>query len=149
MKQIKIIPRHLMILDLTAVLISVSISFLIRLGHLSTMRFYIYPLVTITVLALTVKPIAFSVAGLYRPYWGFVAWREIRLLLIAPTAGTLALIVAYLLVSRLPFPAIHGVPRSIFAIDWLVTLICVGAIRWIAHSVLRQKDRKISGLQNN
>ncbi|MEJ2600731.1 MAG: hypothetical protein P8Z00_20540 [Anaerolineales bacterium] len=145
MKKIQLIPRHLMILDPMVVFISVPISFFVRLGYLSTTRFYIYPLVYVTMLATMIKPIVFSMIGLYRLYWGYVAWREIVFLIQASATGTLVLVAAYLLVSRLTFPAIHGVPRSIFVIDWLVTLISVGAVRWIAHSVLRQKEQKVSG----
>ncbi len=74
----------------------------------------------------------------------YVSWREIRLLALAPTAGTLTLIAVYLLVSRLPFVWLRGVPRSVIGIDWLITLLGIGSIRWIAHSVLRRKEMKIS-----
>jgi FlaA1/EpsC-like NDP-sugar epimerase len=87
MKNSKIIPRHLMILDSAVVLVSVSISFFLRLGFFLTMRAYIYPLMTITILALIMKPIAFTATGLYRPYWGYVSWREISLTALASIVG--------------------------------------------------------------
>lgn len=146
MKHSKIIPRYLMILDAAVVLVSVSISFFLRLGFFLTMRAYIYPLMTITMLALIMKPIAFTATGLYRPYWGYVSWREISLTALASIVGTITLIAVYLLVSRLPFLSLDGFPRSVFGIDWLITLLGIGSIRWIAYSVLRQKERKISGL---
>ena len=146
MKHSKIIPRHLMILDAAVVLISVPMSFFLRLGFFLTMRAYIYPLMTITMLALIMKPIAFTVTGLYRPYWGYVSWREMRLTALASIVGTITLIAVWLLVSRLPFLSLDGFPRSVFGIDWLITLLGIGSIRWIAHSVLRQKERKISDL---
>jgi FlaA1/EpsC-like NDP-sugar epimerase len=118
MKHSKIIPRHLMILDAAVVLVSVSISFFLRLG------FFL----------------------MYRPYWGYVSWREISLTALASIVGTITLIAVYLLVSRLPFLSLDGFPRSVFGIDWLITLLGIGSIRWIAYSVLRQKERKISGL---
>lgn len=143
-KHSKIIPRHLMILDMAVVIISVSMSFFLRLGFFLTMRAYIYPLMIIAMMTLIMKPIAFNTIGLYRPYWGYVSWREIRLLALAPTAGTLTLIAVYLLVSRLPFVWLRGVPRSVIGIDWLITLLGIGSIRWIAHSVLRRKEMWIS-----
>jgi len=146
MKHSKIIPRHLMILDSAVVLVSVSISFFLRLGFFLTMRAYFYPLMTITMLALIMKPIAFTATGLYRPYWGYVSWREISLTALASIVGTITLIAVYLLVSRLLFVSLDGFPRSVFGIDWLITLLGIGSIRWVAHSVLRHKERKISGL---
>ncbi len=92
MKHSKIIPRHLIILDAMVVLISVSMSFFLRLGFFLTMRAYIYPLMTIAMLALIMKPIGFTATGLYRTYWGYVSWRETRLTALASIVGTITLI---------------------------------------------------------
>ena len=94
MKKIQLIPRHLMILDPMVVFISVPISFFVRLGYLSTTRFYIYPLVYVTMLATMIKPIVFSMIGLYRLYWGYVAWREIVFVQYPPIYFVLGQLVA-------------------------------------------------------
>jgi len=135
-----------MVIDLAVVLISAALAFLVRLGFSLLMTSYFFQLAIFMLLALVIKPIIFKMIGLYRPYWGYVSWREVRLIILSSAAGSVGFIAAYLLVSYLLLPPLVTIPRSVFGIDWLLTLLGNGSVRWIARVTLGRKERKTSGL---
>ncbi|HEY8548401.1 MAG TPA: nucleoside-diphosphate sugar epimerase/dehydratase [Vicinamibacterales bacterium] len=77
--------------------------------------------------ALIVKPPVFVILGLYRRYWRYVGVRDLLVILLAISAGTvgLAMVVVFGVLSG----TVPAFPRSILAIDWLLTLTTVGGLR--------------------
>jgi len=146
MKRMRFLTKDILVIDLAVVLISAALAFLVRLGFSLLMTSYIFQLAIFMLLALVTKPIMFKIIGLYRPYWGYGSWREVGLIILSSAVGSVGLIAAYLLVSHLLFSSLVAIPRSVFGIDWLLTLLGNGSVRWIARLTLGRKERKTSGL---
>jgi FlaA1/EpsC-like NDP-sugar epimerase len=97
--------------------------------------------------ALIVKPLVYYFFGLYRRYWVYASTRE--LVLIASATATASIFVALVVMSALLFGLLPPTfPRSVFGIDWLLSLFSVGglriAVRLLAES--GQVSQKADGL---
>lgn len=82
-------------------------------------------------LALLVKPVIYYLFGLYRRVWAYASTRELRLIVAAVSTASivLALIMVILTLILTPFQLYQGFPRSVLAIDWLLSLVAVGGLR--------------------
>jgi FlaA1/EpsC-like NDP-sugar epimerase len=120
--------RHVLVADLAALFVCALGAFVLRLDwfftrspeYTAAFRFFV-------VAALVVKPPIFFVFGLYRRYWQYASVRELLLVLVATigAGATIAVVVAL----GIQFNALPFFPRSILAIDWLLTMIAIGGIR--------------------
>lgn len=142
MQSRNLLSKHAVLFDLGAIFLAASLSFIARLGLSLTLTHYIRPATTFILLSLVLKPSLLSVVGIYRVYWGHVSWREVRLLLLSATAGSLGLLVGDTLLSGWLFQTGPGVPRSVFAIDWLATVLALGFIRESIHASLQPNQTK-------
>jgi len=94
---------------------------------------------------LLLRLILFHRFGLFRGYWHLVGVRDLRQLIAATTLSTLAF------VGLLVFAARFGtVPRSVPLLDWLITIMAAGGIRfitrWIKEEPFRRPSRDQRGL---
>ncbi len=120
--------RYVLAADLLAVVLCLVGAFVLRLDwffqrqpeYTAAFRFAL-------VAAIVVKPIVFYAFGLYRRYWRYAGLPDLLVIFLAvsASAAAVALVVAFGIMGGIvPF-----FPRSILAIDWLLTLACVGGIR--------------------
>jgi FlaA1/EpsC-like NDP-sugar epimerase len=77
--------------------------------------------------ALIVKPIVFYAFGLYRRYWRYAGLPDLIVIFLAVSASTAA--VALVVAAGIMGGIVPFFPRSILAIDWLLTLACAGGVR--------------------
>ncbi len=74
--------------------------------------------------------LAFQVVGLHRGYWSHVGLRDLRDLVVAVTFSSVLFVVGLFFVSKL-----HGMPRSVFLLDWLLMIFLSGGIRFAARTL--------------
>jgi FlaA1/EpsC-like NDP-sugar epimerase len=77
--------------------------------------------------------------GLFRGYWAFVGVRDLRLLVAAVTLGTLGFVAVLAFMGRL-----SGMPTVIPVLDWLVTIMLAGGVRFIARWMREEPFRRPS-----
>lgn len=79
-------------------------------------------------IALVVKPVVYYFFGLYRRVWAYASTRELKLIAIAVSLASAMVSLAMILVTSLQ--VYRGFPRSVLAIDWLLSLAAVGGLRF-------------------
>ena len=83
---------------------------------------------TFLIAAVMVKPVVFYAAGVYGRYWQYASVNE---LVVLTTANTVASVVLGLLVPVLVLAGvIDEFSRSVLLIDWLISLVLTGGIRF-------------------
>ena len=120
--------RYVLVADLVAVVLSLLGAFVLRLDWF----FQRQPEYTAAFnfalgAGLVVKPIVYYAFGLYRRYWRYAGLPDLLVILLAVSASAAA--VALVIAGGIMAGAVPFFPRSILALDWLLTLACVGGIR--------------------
>ncbi|HJS42791.1 MAG TPA: nucleoside-diphosphate sugar epimerase/dehydratase [Gemmatimonadales bacterium] len=88
---------------------------------------------------LVVRLVFFHRFGLFRGYWSFVGIRDLRQLLGAVTLGSLTFVALIVFLGRA-----SGVPIVVPMLDWLVTLMLTGGMRFVARWIREEPFRKPS-----
>jgi len=120
--------RYVLVGDVGAIVLCLLGAFVLRLDWFFTQspeqtRAFAYAVVA----GVLAKPAVFHAFGLYRRYWRYAGMADLLVVVTAVSAASaiLALLVALgVMAGVVPF-----FPRSILAIDWLLTLACVAGIR--------------------
>lgn len=120
--------RWLFVGDLLLIAACVIGSFALRLPLGPLFVFYLPQALVMTAIALVVKPVVYYLFGLYRRVWAYASMRELKLIIAA--VSTASIIVALIIVLLTPLGIYQGFPRSVLAIDWLLSLVAVGGIRF-------------------
>jgi FlaA1/EpsC-like NDP-sugar epimerase len=130
--------RYVLAADLAAIALSLLGAFVLRLDWFFQQQPQYTAAFNFAIVAsLLVKPLVFYGFGLYRRYWRYAGLTDLLVIFLAvsASAAAVALVVAAgVLLGFVPF-----FPRSILAIDWLLTLACVGGIRLSIRLVSESK----------
>jgi FlaA1/EpsC-like NDP-sugar epimerase len=135
--------RDLIILlsDAVVAFLTILVSSMIRLefGHDLWMRFH---LIVITAsLAIPIRLLSLRALGIYRIYWKYISWREIRKLCGSVLLGSLLLISVYLFISPILESNVK-LPRSIIGIDFFVFFGASLIVRVILYNSFRIGENK-------
>ncbi len=136
--------RALFLGDLFMIIVSVMGSFALRLPLGPLFLFYLPQALWMCGIALVIKPMVYYNFGLYRRVWAYASTRELKLITLAVT--TASVIVALVVVLLTPLNLYRGFPRSTLAIDWLLSLLAVGGLRFGLR--LLAESRTASGEYN-
>jgi len=130
--------RYFFIADIWLVLLAAAASFYLRLDAEKIFP-YLPTMGVVAVVSVLVKPIVFYFFGLYRRYWRYASVDD--MLVIAVAVSTASLITALIEILSIPL-WVHflSVPRSIPIIDWLLTLLLVGGVRFFLDSQRKAQD---------
>ncbi len=146
---IQIRNRYLLLADLVLIVTSVLASFALRLDLGPLFRAYMPHAWLMIGVALVVKPLVYRFFGLYRRYWVYASTRELLLIVTATAAasGVVAVVIVAIVLAGW-----SGFPRSVLAIDWLLSLFSVGglrlAVRLLAESgQISQKADGLAGMR--
>jgi FlaA1/EpsC-like NDP-sugar epimerase len=120
--------RHLFLLDIILITLSVWLSFAMRLDTLAPMKL-LPTAMPYLALVLLVRMAMLYAMGIYQRYWLYASVEEMALLALAIAAST-AVIVALTLGVLLPLGYLDGLPRSVPLIGGLVTLFLIGGSRF-------------------
>jgi FlaA1/EpsC-like NDP-sugar epimerase len=88
---------------------------------------------------LVVRVAFFHRFGLFRGYWAFVGTRDLRQLLGAVTLGSITFVALIVFLGRA-----SGMPPVVPVLDWLVTMMLTGGMRFIARWFREEPFRKPS-----
>jgi FlaA1/EpsC-like NDP-sugar epimerase len=120
--------RLLFIGDLILIVASVFGSFALRLELGPLYLFYLPQAFTMIVVALMVKPLVYYSFGLYGRVWAYASTRELRIITAAVSIASAIVALVIVLLTFLQY--YQGFPRSVLAIDWLLSLLAVGGLRF-------------------
>jgi FlaA1/EpsC-like NDP-sugar epimerase len=136
--------RWLFLGDLLLIAVCVIGSFALRLPLGPLFVFYLPQALVMIAIALVVKPVVYYLFGMYRRVWAYASMRELKLIVAA--VSTASIIVALVIVLLTPLGLYQGFPRGVLAIDWLLSLVAVGGLRFsfrlIAESRTPGMERK-------
>ncbi|MGD2147261.1 MAG: nucleoside-diphosphate sugar epimerase/dehydratase [Anaerolineae bacterium] len=120
--------RYLLLADLLLIAAVPILSFTVRLDMLRFQRYYRACLLFILA-SLVLKPLIFYLFGLYRRLWRYASVEEA--LSVAWAVSLSSVVLAALVFGLLlPFGVIDRFPRSVVIIDWLLTLLLIGGVRF-------------------
>ena len=119
--------RLLFIGDLVLIIASVFGSFALRLELGPVFVFYLPQAVTMIVVALLVKPVVYYSFGLYSRVWAYASTRELKIITAAVSLASAIVALIIILLTTLQY--YQGFPRSVLAIDWLLSLLAAGGLR--------------------
>ena len=119
--------RYILFADLILIALCATGAFILRLdwffdsSYLETYKVFLAA-------ALVTKPLVFVAFGLYGRFWRYASVRDMLLIVLAVFAASIALSVEMLAALRLG--VVSSVPRSVLFIDWVLTICCVGGVRF-------------------
>jgi FlaA1/EpsC-like NDP-sugar epimerase len=120
--------RYMVIIDVILTVIAVLGAYALRLELGALFFFYLPSAYWMIAVAVLTKIPVYYFFGLYRRLWGYASTRELRLILVAVTSASV--VVSVLMILLLTFKVFNGFPRSALIIDWLLSLILVGGVRF-------------------
>ena len=129
--------RVFLIGDVFLIVVSVLGSFALRFELGPLFEYYMPQAIRMSLLAMLIKPLVYWGFGLYRRLWAYASTRELTLVISAVSAASILLFVA--VITMIYFqsrsPEYIGFPRATLVIDWLLSMILVGGLRFISRIV--------------
>jgi FlaA1/EpsC-like NDP-sugar epimerase len=125
--QINVRNRYLLLIDLVLIVISVLGSFALKL-ELDNLYPYYRAIFLMTLVALSVKPFVYYSFGLYRRLWVYASVNELKIIVAAVSVASV--IVSAIMVLFFILKILTGLPRSVLGIDFLLSLVFVGGVRF-------------------
>ncbi len=119
---------YLIGVDLIIILIAVLGSFALRTDLGPLFRYYLPQAYWLLAISLIIKPLVFRAFGLYRRLWAYASTQELKLIIISIT--TASVLVSLIIVILRAINILPNYPRSTLPIDWLLTLVLVGGLRF-------------------
>jgi len=125
--------RYLLLLDLFLITVAVLSALALRV-ELGPLFFFYLPFAYWVIgVALVVKPLVYFGFGMYRRMWVYASIKELRLITLAVSVACIA---TYAVVVVLySFKVFHGFVRSVFIIDWLLSILLVGGVRLLPRLI--------------
>jgi FlaA1/EpsC-like NDP-sugar epimerase len=128
--------RYLLLADLILIVISVLVSFALKL-ELDNLYPYYRAIFVMAVISLAVKPVIYYSFGLYRRLWVYASVNELKIIVAAVSVASV--IVSAIMILLFILGVFTGLPRSVLGIDFLLSLIFVGGVRFALR--LRAESR--------
>jgi FlaA1/EpsC-like NDP-sugar epimerase len=136
--------RLLFLVDLVLIVASVFGSFALRLELGPVFVFYLPQAVTMIVVALLVKPVVYYLFGLYSRVWAYASTRELKIITAAVSIASAIVALIIILLTTLQY--YQGFPRSVLAIDWVLSLLAVGGLRFVMRLLAEGRSGEV-GIQ--
>ncbi len=143
-KRLGLFPRSWLVLvaDLFLIVVAALGSFALRLDLGPMFALYLPQAVTLVIVALLIKPVVYYFFGLYRRLWAYASIQELKLIVTTVTTASVLVSIAIVLLLALGF--IPYFPRSTLPIDWLLSLVLVGGLRFSLR-ILAESRADVSG----
>ena len=137
--------RHLMVIDLTAILASIYLALSLRLdGLLDYESFAVY--LPIALVPLFVRPIVNEWFGLYRRAWGYASVPDLIQVVWAIVAGTaIGLIGFFGILLPAGLVGAQGFPRSFWVLEMVLSLVMIGGSRFFIRACNEHGGRTVIG----
>jgi FlaA1/EpsC-like NDP-sugar epimerase len=138
---------YFLIADLVLIIVSVIGSYLLRLELESAFQVYFKSAVIMTCIALLIKPLIHYVFGLYRRMWQYASVKELWLITLSVTVGSL--IVSSLMMMLFQFKVFTAFPRSVLIIDWIISIVATGGTRFIMRILAENTNQPQGSLDGS
>lgn len=135
--------RMMLVGDLILTVVAALGSFVLRTDLGPLFIYYLPQAFWLMALALVVKPVVYYRFGLYRRLWAYASTQELRLIVAAVT--TSSVLISLLSVLLRALQVLPNFPRSTLPIDWLLSLVLVGGLRF---SLRLLADAQLSSGEN-
>lgn len=120
--------RVLLFVDLLLIVVAALGSFALRTDLGPLFSFYLPQALWLVAISVVIKPLVFYAFGLYRRVWVYASTQELKLIVIAVT--TASVIISLVVVVMRALDILPYFPRSTLPIDWLLTLVLLGGLRF-------------------
>ena len=120
--------RYVLLIDTILVAAAAFGAFALRFDWFAP--HYRAELVPFVVTAVFVKTVVFYVFGMYRRYWAYASVNDLLALVFANSAASAAVSIA--VVVALLTGTISEFSRSVLMIDWALTLLATGGLRFLS-----------------
>jgi FlaA1/EpsC-like NDP-sugar epimerase len=133
--------RYIILLDLLLIMVSVLGAYAIRLDLVFYVMYTPSALWMIAT-AVILKPMVYFLFGLYRRVWVYASIQELKLIVVAVTtaSGVISLVMWALFNQRV----FIGFPRSALVIDWMLSLLFVGGLRFAMRVLAESRSPNVS-----
>lgn len=134
--------RYILLGDLVFIIISVLGSFVLRFELGSSFYDYLPFAYWMIGVALIVKPVVYYFFGLYRRLWLYASMQE--MLLIAAAVTFASSVLALVMLALYMLNIVDGYVRSVFVIDWLLSLFAVGGLRFSLRLIAEKRQNNLT-----
>ncbi len=133
--------RYILLADLPLIAVAAFCAFALRFDLLfPEQRPEFLPFL---IAACLIKPLVFSVFGMYGRYWKYAGVQELLAVTLAVLAGSVAM--TLLVIVGEAANLVASVSRQVLFIDWLLTLTAVGGLRMSVRVVSDVRQRALKG----
>lgn len=134
--------RYVLAIDLLMVLVAVLVSYALRSELNNTFFFYLPSALWMAVAGLVIKPLVYYFFGMYRRMWIYASTQEMKLILAAVTAASVLL--AAVMIGLTSLRLFVGFPRAVLIIDWILSLLAVGGLRFSLRLLAESRTEKLT-----
>jgi FlaA1/EpsC-like NDP-sugar epimerase len=120
--------RYMLLLDLVLVAAAVFGSYGLRFELGQQFFDYLPSAYWMLGAALIIKPLTYYLFGMYRRLWSYASTQELKLILAAVSTSSVMLSLAMVILAAVK--AFTGFSRGILIIDWLLSILFVGGLRF-------------------
>ena len=120
--------RYVFIADIVLMVVSVLGSYVLRLEMGPAFQIYLPSAYWMIGTVLVIKPLIYYYFGLYRRLWLYASMQELKLIVVTVSASSV--IVSLFMMGFFTLGAFRGFPRSVLVIDWLLSILMVGGLRF-------------------
>lgn len=120
--------RYFLLGDLFLIVVSVVGSYVLRLELDGSFNIYLPSTYWMIGIALLIKPVVYYSFGLYRRLWLYAGTQELKIIVAAVT--TASILVSLAMIALFSLGAFTGFPRSVLVIDWTLSVLVVGGMRF-------------------
>jgi len=134
--------RLLLLGDIFLIAVAVMGSFALRFEFGTLFWYYLPQAWRMIALAVLIKPIVYYFFGLYRRLWAYASIRELMLIVAAVTTASIFLSVALVILFAIQVDrdTFIGFPRPVLVIDWLLSIILVGGLRFSSRLIAETRS---------
>jgi FlaA1/EpsC-like NDP-sugar epimerase len=129
--------RFIFIADLFLVIACVLGSFVLRLNLGPLFMDHLERAGVMLLVALILKPLVYYSFGLYRRLWVYASVQELKLITVAVT--TASILVATIIVLLQALKLFQAFSRGVLVIDWLLSLLAVGGLRFALRVIAESR----------
>jgi FlaA1/EpsC-like NDP-sugar epimerase len=126
------LPNYVVLLgDILITVVAMVTAFALRLEG-DRVSDYIQSLYWMVLISLLIKPIVYYLFGLYRRLWAYASINELTLISTAVSIASaiFSAVMLILYITRVHNVRILNFPRAILPIDWLLSLVGIGGLRF-------------------
>ena len=120
--------RYMVLIDIILTIIAVLGAYALRLELGALFFFYLPSAYWMIGVSILTKIPVYYFFGLYRRLWGYASTRELRLILVSVSSASV--VVSVIMILLFSFKVFTGFPRSVLIIDWLLSVILIGGVRF-------------------